>query len=164
MWDDSSQIQKMTEVNGHMADWIGDLVQAKEKELEAERIKTEKQLSDRKMVRDNLEDAWWKMKEQIEQVVNQLNQVAKKTCLVFVEENENKAILRVAGAATTAAFLAFNPKDGTLRCSFHGSPIKLIVDRHDELMWQSTASPINVWTSEQVAEQTVKTAYATYKG
>lgn len=147
-----------------MSDWIGELVQSKEKELEAERIKTEKQLSDRKMVRDNLEDAWWKIREQTEQFVNQLNQVAKKTCLVFVGDEENKATLRVAGTTSTAAFLEFNPKEGTLRGSFHGTYIKLTVDRQDQLIWQSTASSSNCWTSEQVAQLTVKAAYSQYRG
>jgi hypothetical protein len=96
--------------------------------------------------------------------VAELNERAKKPCLTVSGTVENKLILRAAGNTATAAFLEFNAKDATLRCSFHGAYLKLTVDRNDELMWQSTASPSNVWTCEQVAQQTVKAAYSNYKG
>ncbi len=138
------------------SEWADQLVQQRRAKQEQKRIEEETRITDRKRIQTNAEAMWRNIATLVNQFAKDLNEAWGGYEVTVENTAPNEVRVSVDGNIAT---LKFVPRDQKLHVSFYGGELNLSVDRHDKLVWQSSAESSKSWTDEEVAKRTVEYAW-----
>ena len=145
-----------------MTEWAAKLAQQKKQQREAERLKTEKILSDRRMIKSSSDPQWLVIRGALKDCADDLNHEMGETCISVLSASHTE-IQITDGVDRALGKVIFNPSEATLKVNFHGAELRLVVGSGDQFLWRSEASSSDYWTSVQVAQKAIAYAWQSVK-
>jgi hypothetical protein len=137
------------------SEWANELVRQRKAKQEKTRLEEEARITDRKRVQENAEPKWQKIATLVHQFAAELNEAWGSHAITVEKLTPNDIQVSVDNHSAT---LQFVPRDQNLHVSFYGAELNLL-NRHNELVWQSSADSSKSWTDEEVARRTVEYAW-----
>ena len=138
------------------SEWADELVRQRKEKEEKTRVEEEARITDRKRIQPNDELKWKAIRSFIQELSDELNGAWGSKEVMAVNLSPTTIEVSAAGNNAIVQFIASDQK---LKVSFYGAELYLSVNRHDQLVWQSSADRSKSWTDEDVAKRTVEYAW-----
>jgi hypothetical protein len=137
------------------SEWARQVVGDNKATQDAERVRQEKVVSDRKLIAAKSAEGWAALRSSIMEYSKAINEVAGSNSIIAGKTNPNQIVIKSTDRPAALCSVVFNPNDATIRTTILGT-LKPIINSEEDLVWKISNE---VFNPDQIAAIVVQHAW-----